>query len=63
MSLICSFFGHRIPRLPDLTAEVRYEGTQQSFRTEVYRIYQPCIRCGRDFMVGRIVVHEGKIRT
>lgn len=62
MKLICSIFGHRLPRLPGLTSEVRYEGTQHSFRTDIYWMYQPCTRCGKHFMVGRFTLYDGKVR-
>lgn len=42
--------------------QVRYEGTQHSFRTDIYWMYQPCTRCGKHFMVGRFTLYDGKVR-
>lgn len=63
MSLTCLILGHKLPNVPDLTTEVHYEGSEKNFRTEIYRVYQPCFRCGKEFVVGRFTLKDGKVRT
>jgi hypothetical protein len=61
MKIRCFMFGHKLPEFLRLTTETELEGTTYSTRTDVYTVWQPCARCGRDFRVGHISVRDGKI--